>query len=146
MLVYNTPKDGAVARSQSLRVHSSLSRCMRTPQCLPWHPKAGPSTPGKGNWRRGKGRFNFVFPHGVTFSRADQNTEGSVAVCRAGTVPQEGCAGQQWDWMERAVPSLVKAVGFSKASRIRSWAGSVTDAHVMVQSRDQTSCWFITFI
>lgn len=82
----------------------------------------------------------------MTLSHADQNTDGSVAVCRAGAMPQEGCAGQQGDWMERAVPSLVKVVGFSKASRIRSWSGSVTDAHVMVQSRDQTSCWFITFI
>lgn len=88
----------------------------------------------------------------MTFSHADQNTDEFVAICRAGTVPQEGCAGQQWcPWgchrqQERAVPSLVKAVGFSKASRSRSWAGSVTAAHVMVQSRDQTSCWFITFI
>lgn len=152
MLLYNSPKDGAVARSQSLRVHS---RCTRTPQCLPAHPKAGPSTLGKGKWKRGKRNFIFYyyfFPHGVTFSRTDQNADEFVAICRAGTVPQEGCAGSSgcpWGChrqQERAVPSLVRALGFSKASRSRSCAGSVTAAHTMVQSRDQTSCCFITFI
>lgn len=59
MLVYNTPKDGEVARSQSLWVHSTLSRRTRTLQCLSAHPKAGPSTLGKGKWKRGKGSFIF---------------------------------------------------------------------------------------
>lgn len=99
---------------------------------------------------KGERELYFFFPHGVTLNRADQNTDESVAICRAGAVPQEGCAGQHWVPLGMAQPARDSCPqpcqGSGIQQSIKSWAGSVTAALLVVQSRDQTSCWFITFI
>lgn len=123
MLVYNTSKDGEVARSQSLWVHSTLSRRTRTLQCLSAHPKAGPSTLGKGKWKRGKGSFIFFFLMVWLWTvqiKTQMSLWPSAELVQCPRRAVLGSTGCPWGWHSqqgRAVPSPVRAVGFSKASR-----------------------------